>query len=339
MRKSSDERCVDQRALVLMREGSAASLDPMKETSRRTSSAHRIMAVVVTYNADPATFEQLLASTTPQVERVFVLDNGSLASTADRLERLCAKTVEFHRLGHNLGIARAQNQGAALARLAGASDILFLDHDSDPAPDMVAMLCDAADALRAESQPVAAVGPLIVDRRTGIAAPLPRVIGSVVVFEAADSVAPSRCEYLIASGMLVAVAAFERVGPMNEAFFIDQVDVEWCLRAGAAAMHVFSIPAARLRHAIGDARVRFWAFGWRELAVHSPVRDYFYFRNSMRLILSSQTPVPWRRFWRRRLIRLFVLQALFVAPRLRRCKAMLSGLWVTVSEQRRTRDF
>ncbi|MFP3480127.1 glycosyltransferase family 2 protein, partial [Burkholderia sp. SIMBA_057] len=81
---------------------------------------------------------------------------------------------------------------------------------------------------------------------------------------------------------------------MNESFFIDHVDTEWCLRANAAGYALFGVCAARLDHELGDRIVRLWAIRWRAVPVHSPVRMYYMFRNTIRLL--AATPMCWT--WR-----------------------------------------
>jgi rhamnosyltransferase len=298
---------------------------------------HRVFSVVITLNPDIATFETLLIRTRNQVEQIVVVDNGSRADCVAQLSRLCSENVTLHLLAKNVGIAAAQNQGILLARNAGATDVLLLDHDSLPCPGMVGTLVSARDKLRANGEAVAAVGPLVVERQTQIAAPLPQIVEGRVRFQLPSDDVPTRCEYLIAAGTLLSMQAFEAVGPMNEVYFVDQVDVEWCFRAGATGLGVYCVPQARLEHAIGDEVVSFWMFGMRLLAVHTPMRDYFYFRNSLRLMFSAHATTPWRRFWTRRLLRLLVLQTMFVPPRWRRLRAMVSGAWTAVTERYRSR--
>ncbi|SAL38891.1 rhamnosyltransferase [Caballeronia turbans] len=288
--------------------------------------SHRIVAVVVTLNPDAAVFDALLTATRAQVERIVVVDNGSREESAREVARLCGTRAELHGLHKNLGVAAAQNRGIEWARATGATHVLLLDHDSVPDPDMVAALRVAAEELAARAVALGAVGPVIIDRQTQTAAPLPQIVDGAVRFVQAPPSQPTECEYLIASGSLIPMAVFDSVGPMDETYFVDQVDIEWCLRAQRSGFAMYCAPRARLNHMIGDEVVSFWLLRRRELAVHSPLRDYYYFRNSVRLIRSADVPTPWRRFWIRRLVRLFVLQSLFVAPRLARARAMLKGV-------------
>lgn len=301
-----------------------------------TGEAHagrRVFAIVVTFNPERDVFAALLDATCAQVDATLVIDNGSTPECFEHIERLCSQRAMLHRMPTNLGIAVAQNKGIALAGEQGATDVLLLDHDSVPEAGMVATLVDAAVQLRRSRCALAAVGPAIVDRRSRTAAPVSVATDGRIRFVDPVGDSPVRCEYLIASGTLIALEAFHTIGPMNEAYFVDQVDIEWCLRAGAAGRAIFCVPLARLEHAIGDDTVSFWLFGRRKLSVHSPARDYFYFRNSIRLMRSSYVSPTWRRFWARRLVRLFVVQTLFAPPRLQRLRAMLSGTWAALRER------
>ncbi|MCV5831057.1 hypothetical protein OFN28_30780, partial [Escherichia coli] len=47
----------------------------------------------------------------------------------------------------------------------------------------------------------------------------------------ADSTGCVDVDHLIASGSLIPVDVFEKIGGMDDSLFIDYVDVEWSLRA------------------------------------------------------------------------------------------------------------
>jgi rhamnosyltransferase len=304
----------------------AAHTKPDAHSPRESPGSIDVAAVVVTLNPDLVIFDALLAATCAQVDRIFVIDNGSREDVASEIARLCGSRAELHTLSYNIGVAAAQNRGIARAKEAGAARVLLLDHDSVPAQGMVDALRAASAELGATGMSVGAVGPLIVDRQSRLAAPLPQIVDGTVRFLPAPSSQPTECEYLIASGSLIPIGVLDRVGLMDEAYFVDQVDIEWCLRARQSGFAMYCAPLARLDHMIGDEVVSFWLFGRREIAVHSPLRDYFYFRNSLRLIRRKNTARPWRRFWARRLVRLLVVQSLFVPPRMARARAMFKGI-------------
>ena len=123
------------------------------------------------------------------------------------------------------------------------------------------------------------------------------------------------------------MAVIEAVGGMNEGYFIDHVDTEWCLRARMAGWQIFGVCAARLTHALGDRIIRIWFGRWREVSVHSPLRDYYILRNTV--LMLRQVPMTWS--WRfaqlGRIVQFLVFFGLAVPPRGRRFGMMMKGIW------------
>jgi rhamnosyltransferase len=285
-----------------------------------------VAAVVVTYRPDGAALERLLAALRGQVGRVVVVDNESTGAVAGRLAG-AGGPCELVANAQNLGIATAQNQGIerALAH-PDCEYVLFLDQDSLPEEGMVA-------CLRAALQPalsaagggarVAAAGPLSVDARTGERAWV--VVergGRPVRARPAPGDAPLGVAFLLASGTLVPRPVLRELRGMRGAYFIDHVDTEWCLRARAAGCRLLVVPAARLRHRLGDSVRKVWLLGWRSVATHSPLRDYYMFRNTLLMLRDVPMPAAWRRHFLRRLV-LFAGYFLAVAPARRRRWAMM----------------
>ena len=287
----------------------------------------RVGAVIVTFCPEVRKIERVIEAITPQVARVLVVDNGSPPESVDQLRGLCRR---FEALlveePVNVGIASAQNQGAKLLLAEQCDYLLLLDHDSVPSARMVTELVCEDIALRLRGEPVGAVGPVCEDFRTGARWPFVRLDGLFVRRIASSSNCPIvKTDFLIASGSLIHRTVFEFVGPMNEAYFIDHVDTEWCLRASASGYSLFGVDAARLDHELGDRIVRVWFLRWREVAVHSPVRMYYMFRNTLRMV--SVTPMPWA--WRiahvYRLAQFMFFYGLLVRPRISYWRAMVYG--------------
>lgn len=288
-----------------------------------------VVAVVVTYRPDPQALTALLDALAPQVGAVVVVDNGTggpeVTVPVERLGDAGSLLV----LGENLGIATAQNRGLAAARDSGATHVLLSDQDSVPAPDMVERLLTAIGAPRpAGALPLAAVGPVTVDRRTG-AAPLvftaqrsgPRRAPELPTTDGALVEVP----FLIASGTLIDVPALETVGPMSDALFIDHVDLEWGLRAARAGFALAAVVGAGLEHSLGDDTRR---VPWRSRHVHVQAveRNYYMVRNTVALIRGGLLPGPWRRGYVRWITRYIGYYLLAVPPRGRRARLMARGL-------------
>ncbi|MDO4683765.1 MAG: glycosyltransferase family 2 protein [Lautropia sp.] len=273
-----------------------------------------ITAVVVTYNPDIERLAELLRLTAPQVSHIEVIDNGSRPETIAAIRPLCQEGIGLHPQGRNLGIGGAQNVGIGIARARGADYVLLLDHDSLPAPDMVGRLRVAIEEQPGGSQPVAAAGPRHVDpRHPDAPSPFVRQQGMKrVACECLDETQLIEVEHVIASGCLIPMAVLNRVGDMNEQLFIDYVDIEWCLRASHAGFRILGVCGARLSHELGDDFIRFRG---KTLSNHSPLRNYYLFRNGLLLNRMPHITPAWKRMDLRNLLIRFIINAVAQRPR------------------------
>jgi rhamnosyltransferase len=295
----------------------------------------RVSAIVVTFNPNMVTLDAIFAALRPQVDRVVIVDNGSAAGTVSPLTSLAERyACTLEALETNLGIAAAQNRGVAVAiRDAGATTdphchyVLFLDHDSIPAPDMVGRLMAADVRVRAKRVRVGGVGPLIVDKRTGTDGRFVRAKKWWVGRDACTmDCSEINVDFLISSGTLCRLDVFKDIGGMNEGLFIDHVDTDWCLRATGQGYRLYGVCDARLMHTLGDDVVEVWAGRWREVFVHSPVRDYYMCRNTVLILRELSMSRAWRIFLVTRLIVSMLFFGLAVAPRWIRLSRMARGI-------------
>lgn len=311
-----------------------------------------VVAVAVSYRPEVPATRALLDAVAPQVAGVLVMDNGSDAATVAALEEAAAQVtaasgvpVLVVPLGENLGIAAAQNQGAELARAQGATHLLLLDQDSRPEPDMVARLLDGlarGEKLVAEGHArtahgsngrtrlaigVAAVGPVTRDERQPDApllfhderwgprrAPLPKQAGELVPVT-----------FLLASGCLIPMAAWDAVGPMNEAWFIDHIDLEWGLRATARGQAMYGVSGAILHHHLGDATRKLPGRA-RAVHLHSPTRNYYMARNTLLLVRSGLMRRAWRVGYVAWIVKYTGFYVLMQPPRGTRIRELAAGL-------------
>lgn len=288
---------------------------------------HCVGAVIVTYRPDLEALTRSLLALRPQVARVWVVDNGSGATTVQALQDLADRqAVDLLALPDNQGIASAQNAGLAALAAAGLDGVLLMDQDSVADPRMVEHLCQAYADLSAGGARVAAVGPRWVDQRSGRDGCFYRIRGGRIRPVSPANDMPVPVDFLIASGSLISCAALSAIGTMREDLFIDHVDTEWCARAVAAGWRLHGVPAARLSHELGDSSQRVWLGRWREVAVHSPLRNYYEVRNTIVLIRDATIPPGWRFAQVVRLAQLLVFYGMFVAPRVLRCRLMAHGL-------------
>jgi rhamnosyltransferase len=130
---------------------------------------------------------------------------------------------------------------------------------------------------------VAATGPRVHDERDDHEFPFIRLAWPRNRhLRCASSEGTVACDFLISSGCLLSIDAFEAIGEFDETLFIDNVDLEWCFRASGA----------RLDHRLGDERLSI--VNGYEIVVHSPERLYYMTRNRLMLYWRGYMPLSWK---------------------------------------------
>jgi len=233
-----------------------------------------VVAVVVTLSPDDGLADRV-AVLRDQVAGLVVVDNGS-GPAADRILARVGEDcgAEVVRNQANRGIAAALNQGIARAADRGARWVLTLDQDTLPLPGLV------AEAMRTyEAFPERALLAVVAGRQRDHPAPA-----------VADGRTWEEVPALITAGSLVSLAAYRSIGPFREDFFVDYVDIEFCLRARRAGYHVVQGNAPTIEHSIGRPTKHRLIFRDVTPTNHSPARRYYITRNRV---------LVWRRHWSR----------------------------------------
>lgn len=237
-----------------------------------------------------------MKSISTDVRKIYVIDNTPNEDgnwlNSQWIFKLDFK-VDYHALGANFGIAKAQNIGIELAIQDGNDHIILFDQDSNPPNEVVNNLYRAELALQNAGVNVGSVGPIFIDTKTNEYCKAIRHNG-IMNYKIEISLietSPSLTDYLISSGSLISISVLQKVGLMREEFFIDWVDIEWGLRAGRCGYKHFIIPTIVMRHSIGDKTV---SLGKKKVNLHSDVRNYYIIRNGSNLMTDKSISLGWR---------------------------------------------
>lgn len=225
----------------------------------------RVAIIVLTYNGLADTLACLASlehlDYPRERYRVVVVDNASRDGTPAAVRAAFPETFVFVvENGANLGFAAGNNVGLRHALADGYDYALLLNNDTEVAPDMLRALVEAAEA----DPRAAAVGPLIyyhaaparvwsaggrIDWRRGIC----RMEGEIE--DRGQFTATRAVDFVTGCAMLLRRAALERVGLLDERFFMYYEESEWCVRASRAGFRILFAPQAKLWHKIPlDAR-------------------------------------------------------------------------------------
>lgn len=269
----------------------------MSSTLPQPSPATSTAAGIVVFNPDPKLLLRLIDSVRPDTAVVYVFINALIdPDTLAILEALAGEpdTTARLRLIHadeNLGVGEALNIMALQAVLDGMARLVLFDQDSRPERGMVRELGRAMDRLVGVGRSVAAVGPEIVapageeahykSPRYWVRPGEPRPEGL------------SPVQFLITSGTLLDLQAFRAVGPFRADYFIDGIDLEWCLRAWSRGYSCWRDDRTAMQHTIGGGVTRTRTLGLATPA-QSDARLYAYIRNTVYGWRLPHIPLWWK---------------------------------------------
>lgn len=194
----------------------------------------RIAAGAVFYHPPEAAFE-LANLLEVQFDHVFVVENQSV-----RYQPAAGGGIRLIRNRENLGLATAINQLCEAARQAGHDWLVLFDQDSRVPADFRAGLDECLPGL---DQPPALLAANyeteILGRHFAGYPSSPR--GRVTELTVA-----------LNSGSMVNLAIHKKIGGHDEAFFVDHVDHDYCLRLARNGFRVLGTVRPLFRHEVGN---------------------------------------------------------------------------------------
>lgn len=289
-----------------------------------------LATVTVTFNPDldilKAQLERL-----PGAATKVIVDNASSPPLRQALRELAANRGDVTLVENpaNLGLAAAINVGLRelATRTDVASRILLLDQDTEPEPGSIEQLLSAHRALSARDCSVAAVGPRLRDVDTALEHGFHQKRGwRIARRHPAATDPPLEVLGLNGSGMLLSTACVLALGGMDEDLFIDHVDTEWSFRLRAAGYRMFGVPGAVFLHRMGAAGLRYWFFGWRVWPCRAPVRHYYLFRNTVRLLRMKHVERVWKAWAPAKLALTMAAHLIFDRARVQQARQMFRGV-------------
>lgn len=229
---------------------------------------HEVCAIVVTYHPDTG-FADRINRVLPQVGAAIVIDNGSSEPETRMLRQLAlVPSISLTLNPTNLGVAAALNMGVRHARAHGFAWVLLLDQDTVADADMVEQL-RAAWRAYPDQEKLAVVGAAFRDiNKDGVTTPYDQ---KQLLWEEVGNV--------ITSGSLLSLSSHAAVGPFREEFFIDHVDLEYCVRARAKGFRIIRTRKPLMLHSIGAYTQHRWLWQRKWTSNHSADRRYYLARN------------------------------------------------------------
>jgi len=226
-------------------------------------------AVLTTFNPDEG-LSVRIDRIIKQVNEVVIIDNHSNdLGLSILIDMASKKGLHFIYNKANLGIASALNQGIRWAKEKNYRYVVMLDQDSVIDDDMVQKLYESYENLSRKER-IAIVGSNYID-------PISKRALLEVRFR--DKQPFIEVKTVITSGSFMSLSTFQEIGPFRDEFFVDFVDIEYCLRARAKGIKIMLLSKPVMQHSIGAVTTH--RLLWRDTGSsnHSPIRRYYMARN------------------------------------------------------------
>jgi GT2 family glycosyltransferase len=215
-----------------------------------------LVALLVVHYGDPGLtvrcVESLQRLTYPQ-RCIIVVHNGKPEpALVDRFPE-----ISHESLVPNNGYAAAVNHGVAAARAAGARYLYALNNDTELEPGAIEPLVVACEA--DETIGVAGGMHYHADRRDVVqnsGSYLNWFTGRVSTIGEGQhdqgQFAPvAEPDFICGAGFFFRTALFERLGPLDERYFLYCEESDWCFRVQRAGLRIVRVAASKLYHAGG----------------------------------------------------------------------------------------
>jgi GT2 family glycosyltransferase len=220
----------------------------------------KVSAVVVNYNGGELVdrcIGSLYREPSGLLAEIILVDNASRDGSLERVEHKYPG-VKILKNEHNLGFAKANNQGIAVA---GADAVLLLNNAAEVGEGAVRALADTME----RNPRVGIVGPRLRNPDGTLQysyGPFPSALRFLVDLPSEKS---ARCydrtgydeahevQWLTGACLLIRKRMLDEIGGLDEAFFFNFEDVDLCKRARAAGWRCCYAPQAEAIHHRGSS--------------------------------------------------------------------------------------
>ncbi len=217
-----------------------------------------VSIIVLNYNGREDTMACLRSLEHLTYSRVttIMVDNASSDGTADAVRRLYPN-VTVMETGTNLGFTGGNNVAIRYALEHGADYILLLNNDTIVAPDFLNVMVEVME----QDKSIGVTGPMIyyhnnpetiwtaggvIDWKHGTTS----MIGLNQMDMSQFGLSPTTVDFVSGCALLARREVWEKVGVLDDKFFMYYEETEWCVRASRAGFKIALVPMAMIWHKI-----------------------------------------------------------------------------------------
>ena len=188
------------------------------------------------------------------------------------------------------GLAGAYNRGAEVLLEQQCDVVFLLDQDSDIEPSFFLRMMDACAKL---STHMFLMGPKIYEinlkKCMPVFQPGKHIPRRFRIDDEPEGLFPSLC--IISSGSAISAAAYRKLGPFREDYFIEYIDIEYSLRAVSQNVPVYMNAGVTMRQTTGQIE----RHGKNFTTNHQAWRRYYGARNAVHCLYTHRE--TWGLHW------------------------------------------
>ncbi|GBF48857.1 dTDP-rhamnosyl transferase rfbF [Leptospira ryugenii] len=237
-----------------------------------------VATIIVLYHTE-LEFLSMLKDLCLEKTHIILISNGISKELLEKLKTIQLKhkrQLHIHLNSDNIGLASAQNQGIEIAKTIGCKYILFLDDDSHLSKGAI----DSLKSFLIEDPKCGIVGPDIVHTS---GAKQSYWVKSKFFWQrrsfTSEETSLREVNTIIASGSMIPIHIIQSCGLFEDRYFIDYIDIEYCLRVRKAGYRVSVVKNVQLRHQLGEKSISRFFFFEVSPTNHSSLRKFFMTRN------------------------------------------------------------
>lgn len=211
---------------------------------------------------------------------VVVVDNGSQDWSLEEIRKLAERSkgfkIEIIENGKNLGFAAGMNVGIKYALKQGAEAVFLLNQDTIVEKGFLKPLLENKADI---------VSPVIKFKRDkkwvyDFGGKINRWLGRTSHFEAQDQRLKTKdqIDYVSGCAVLIKRPVLEKIGLLDERYFLYFEDVDFCLRANKAGFKIAVEPGSLITHNLSEKKKK-------------PLKQHFYLLKSNLIFINRHVPL------------------------------------------------
>jgi rhamnosyltransferase len=285
---------------------------------RNKVSYDNLISIVIIYNPDFNQLRNIIRKQLANFKNLLLINN----SPEFDLSEFNCEQIEIINNSSNFGIAKALNIGILEAKKKKFQYVALFDQDTFLPLDCSKKMINFINNY--ENNNACLFCPNFYNLVTNRFNKIKKIKLFRCISYNPDNELISYPSYSITSGSFINLLTFKKIGFFDEKLFIDLVDTEWCLRAQSYGYKIVQNNALTIRHSLGESHIELFNF---KIQIHSPLRLYYYFRNSIYLYTLPHIFFNWVLIDFFKNILRFIFYILFVQNRRNYFKYIIKGYY------------